>query len=343
MTYHEFKNQLLHVLEELIAENETKKEMGSEKETVAEIGILEKDTVYEGETQRRVMEAVKMSCHGGEAMKLSMDVIYVARNQGRGNGLLYWTLRPFYEKHKAEGWQGVLPEIAMALHCENDQEGSLPTMRDTYVQCRDQLILRPMSLITCGEELSNCIYWSMGDVALVLYLLVFEDEENVVSVKLDRSMTNKWERRDDVLLTRALLNSFQRMPPRIYDARKDPSGQGVEDGVFMSGEKGRTIWINRRDHVQGKAGYRLTTTRRFNGALALFYPGVKERIYEHLGEDYYVLFMSVGEVRIFPLRHKSLAEAREELRQKNALQESRSFLTGRVYRYVHLRGELMEV
>ena len=38
----------------------------------------------------------------------------------------------------------------------------------------------------------------------------------------------------------------------------------------------------------------ITTTSQMNGAIAMFYPGVKERLAELFGGDYYVAFTSVS-------------------------------------------------
>ena len=44
----------------------------------------------------------------------------------------------------------------------------------------------------------------------------------------------------------------------------------------------------------------LTTTRKLNGAIAMFYPGVKERLARLSGGSYYVAFTSVNEACIHP-------------------------------------------
>ncbi|MBP5281111.1 MAG: hypothetical protein J6Z22_01285, partial [Lachnospiraceae bacterium] len=87
----------------------------------------------------------------------------------------------------------------------------------------------------------------------------------------------------------------------------------------------------------------LSTFRTTNGAVAMFYPGVKERLAELFGGDYYVAFTSVNEARLYPVHHKPLSDLKAELEHNNALLENRSFLTGRVYRYGQVRGDLIEV
>jgi hypothetical protein len=42
----------------------------------------------------------------------------------------------------------------------------------------------------------------------------------------------------------------------------------------------------------------VTTTKQRNGAIAMFYPGVKEKLAELFGGNYYVAFTSVDDARI---------------------------------------------
>jgi len=330
MTYEAFKKQLYHSLLELETAKET------------EIGILEKGVNYEDEVALRVIRAVNLSDQGREENLLKADLLYAVWDKGQYDCMLYWPVRLFYERYKTEGWQGVLPELAAAINRENLRKGKLPTEKDSYVQHRANLILRPMSLERGREELSNCIYWEFGDVALVLYLMLYDNPDNFASMKLERTITDGWGKRDAVLLTGALLNCLQRMPPRLYHAQDKLRYYDDRGGVFMPGEEGIPVRIDRWDAQQGNVGYRLTTTKHFNGAIALFYPGVKERLAELLGGDFYVAFTSVHEASIFPVRQKLLSDVRGELEQNNALLDARSFLTGRVYRYVQIRRELME-
>ena len=330
MTYEEFKKQLYHSLLELETAKET------------EIGILERGVIYDDDVALKVIRAVNLTEQGREESVLKADLLYAVWGKGQYDCMLYWPVRQFFDRFKTEGWQGVLPELAAAINRENMRKGKLPTENDTYVQHRANLILRPTSMEKHREELVNCIYWEFGDVALVLCLIIYDDAENLLTMKLERSMTEKWGKRDAVLLTGALLNCSLRMPPRLYRGQDPLRYFDERGGIFMPGEEGVPVHVDAWDVNQGNVGYRLTTTRRFFGAIALFYPGVKERLAELLNGDFYAAFPNVSEALIYPVRHKSLSEVKAELARNNALQESRSFLTGRVYRYVTLRRELME-
>ena len=331
MTYERFKTQLYECLLELGPEDRAK------------IGMLEKGIHYEDEIAQRVIRAVNLSDQGREDTVLKADLLYAVWNGEPSDCMLYWPIYRFYERFKVEGWQGVLPELASAIRREDADEALLPSQGDTYVRHRSRLILRPFSFEECREELDNCIYWRIGELALVLYLLVYDAPENLISMKLERSVTEKWHKRDAVLLTGALINCMAKFPPRLYYAQDPLNYYDEKGGVFLPGEEGVPIRIDPRDVTQGAIGYRLTTVSHINGAVAIFYPGVKERIAQLLKGDYYVAFLSVNDVGVYPVRFKQLSGLREQVEHDNALLPKRQFLSGHIYRYVELRGELMEV
>ena len=331
MSYERFKRQLYENISEL------------EPARSARIGILEKGVNYEDEIAQRVIRAVNLSDQGREEVLLQEDLLYAVWEEEPSDYMLYWPVWLFYERFRAEGWQGVLPELAVALNRDMGEQELPIAPNDIFVRHRANLILRPFSLEENREELEDCVYWEWGDIVLVLYLLVYDEPGNFMSLKLERSMTEKWHKGDAVLLTGALLNCMSKMPPRLFYGQDSLRYYDEKGGVFLPGEKGIPIRIDPKDVTQGFLGYRLTTIQRLNGAIAIFYPGVRERIASLLQGDFYVVFKSVNEVGIYPVRLKPLSSLRAEVEHDNALLRKKQFLSGRIYRYVELRRELMEV
>ena len=56
--------------------------------------------------------------------------------------------------------------------------------------------------------------------------------------------------------------------------------------------------------TRGRFAPPLSTVQAVNGAIAAFYPGVLERIYRMIGEEYYVAFASIYNVHIHPVSGK---------------------------------------
>ncbi len=274
---------------------------------------------------------------------LHEDVIYAAWNNGVLQNMFCWQVRPMYECFKSEGWQSVLPEIAAKLQNAGGVKESIAVGNSDNRLGSDRLIVRPINYCRNAAELENCIYWRLGDTALVLYALIYESSEDFMTMKIGRSMIEKYKLSDEVVLTTALLNTYAKMPPRLYHCLDLRCSHDEWEGVFMPGETGTPIEIHVEDELEGLQGYRLTTTRGLNGAIAFFYPGVKERLAELFGGDYYVGFTSIHEAVIHPVRHKVLGEMKSSIRYINAVFGEREMLTNQMYRYMSARKELVEV
>uniref|UniRef100_UPI0040574271 DUF5688 family protein n=1 Tax=Acetatifactor sp. TaxID=1872090 RepID=UPI0040574271 len=298
MTYEEFKRELYHNLH--------LQEVSQGRQVI----LLEKDERFRGEDVTMMIRLINLANYGKEDSILREDTICVVWKKRGLQGMLHWYVRPIYERFKREGWQGVLPEIVCKIQ-QSGHQGHRLTV-GSYASENDRLIIKPLNYSYYREELEDCICWRNGDIALPLHLLLYEMGEEMFSVKLDRDSIEKWDVSDEVLLTNALLNTCEKMPPRLYyDVRT--------------------------------RGYCVTTGRRSGGAVAFFYPGVKEQLSELLEGDYYVGFAGADEVLAYPVHHKVLSKMKTAIQRVNILCEQRDVLTDRVYRYNSNRKELIEV
>ncbi len=178
---------------------------------------------------------------------------------------------------------------------------------------------------------------------MVLHNLLTESGEDHMSMPCGRDMLIREGLPDDVILTNALLQTSAMMPPRLYHSEDIRRYFGVKAGVIMPMEEGEAAIVCCEDREAGMKGYRLTNARRSEGALALFYPGVREQLARMLRGDYYVGFVSIHEAVIHPVRYKSLPEMKAAIRRINAMIDEREVLTTRVYRYICSRKMLVEV
>ena len=77
----------------------------------------------------------------------------------------------------------------------------------------------------------------------------------------------------------------------------------------------------------------MTTTRQVNGAIAMFYPGVKEKIAELFDSGFYVAFTSINDARI---HHKDSISPRvvlHSLKEINRKFDPNDTLSRKVYYY----------
>ena len=334
MTYEEFKSELFRII------------MQQEVVKGKKVMLLEKGfTTREGEMLSMIRYINKVN-YGKEDSIVHADYIHVVWGEGNIRSMMNWSVREYYEKYKKRGWEGILPELLTKIQNAGQSMEWLHLGKDGYELCKDRLIIRPINYERNKYELENCIYWRYGDIALTLYGVVSDEDEDYVTMKITRSLIEEWEIGDDLLMTDALHNTFKIMPPRLYYCTDLRRKHPWNDGIFMPGEikEGVTPFqIHSDSELEGTLGYRLTTTKGINGAIALFYPGVQEQLSKLLGSDYLAGFTSIHEAIVHPVNNQTPNSMRESIHDINEVFPREEMLTNRVYLYSADRKELKEV
>ncbi len=331
MTYEEFKKELYR--------NILQQEGMQDKE----IKLFERRTICSDMQELRMIKALNLSCYGISDVVIHEDVLCALWGPREKVSMMHWKVRSLYERYKEEGWQGVLPEIVAKVKHAGNTSRLLFMENVSYEECRERLILRPINFQHYRQSLNNCIFWKYGDIALVLYGLLSDWGDEYVTMKMQREITRHWNISDERILTDALLNCYGKMPPRLFLAEDMMNCMDPEKGVFMRGERGIPVKINRKDKWEGIRGYRLTTAKQINGALAVFYPGVRERLAEIMGGDYFIGFTSIHEAVIHPVDCKKLGDMKEAIQHVNAVFDEREMLTNHIYMYSAKRKQMLEV
>ncbi len=201
-----------------------------------------------------------------------------------------------------------------------------------YETAKDFLFIRLLNYDNNSEELKDAIYKRIGNIAQVLYMKVSERDGNVMSTKILKSVVEKWKE-DGLTLSEgnifeeALRNTERMSPPRIYKWDQmlfNPEYDGEE---FMSPG---TESVISKDFI----GNCLSTPKKINGAVAIFYPGVAERFANVLDSDLYLVFTSVHEVMIHRADGVDVVDLSIIL--QDTLDEAtpkEDFLTRKVYKY----------
>lgn len=84
------------------------------------------------------------------------------------------------------------------------------------------------------------------------------------------------------------------------------AASAVLSSIRLTGEKAFTAYLFMDDDAV-KSGFdsrmapALSAVQGLNGAIAAFYPGVQERLYQMVGGDFYLVFTSISEVHIHPV------------------------------------------
>lgn len=196
-----------------------------------------------------------------------------------------------------------------------------------YEKTKKRLFIRLLNADKYAEDLKDAVYKTLGDIALVLYMKVTEYQGCVTSTKIRRGMLEQWKKDSDEVFKEALLNTYFMSPPRIYRWEQMIFNPEYEGESFMNvGDNSKL--------TKEAMGNCLSTTKKTNGAVAVFLPGVAQRLAYLLDSDFYMVFTSVHEVMIHNDRNVEPADLQCVL--EDTIKEAtpkEDYLTSRIYQY----------
>lgn len=189
--------------------------------------------------------------------------------------------RKLYEEVKISGIDAVIRKIRTKLDLSHKD----------YETVKSQLILRPLNYSLHMRELRGCVYQKIGDFVLVLYQFLGDIGNMLTTRKIKRDELKEWgmEEKAEQVMQDALENSAKLFPACTFDYRRQ------KEVDFLTAD------FSRRDIAVAGNHFLISTFKTINGALALFYPGVVEKLVEMMGGAFKVVFMNINDVMIFDL------------------------------------------
>lgn len=198
-----------------------------------------------------------------------------------------------------------------------------------YEKIRGELFVRLINEERNRKSLEDAIYRTIGDIALVVYARMAENENGISSTKILGKFTEVWKKDREEIFTEALLNTYFINPPRIYR---------WEELIFDPDYGGENFMDLASEHslVKTAMGNCLSTERKINGAVAVFLPGVAQRLYDLLDSDFYIVFTSIHEAMIHnvdTVRKEDLQEILNDITDR--VTPKNEVLSSCIYRYSH--------
>lgn len=245
-----------------------------------------------------------------------------------------YCLKKMYEEYLINGWENILNVVDanISIMRNKDVDDTTEGMK-SYDKIKDKLIVRPLNYTKNEYNLKNAVYKVVGDIALVLYVRLKDTGKNLISCKMDKTLFSMWCVDEEEVFEIAMKNTNDMAMPRLYFNQNDAVAAPYYRGEFMS--RGSKITRIRKNQVPI-----LTTTRQLNGAIALFYPGVKEKISEMIGGSYYIVFTSIHDARIHAVGSISPRRILNSLKEVNRMFKPEEILSRKVFCYDAKEGKL---
>lgn len=183
-----------------------------------------------------------------------------------------------------------------------------------------------------GENFPNrseCVYRLQGeDVALSIWI-----DAAFTSERLSRKFLDAWEAAGIVeernIFEIAMENTMAQQKPRIHAGTMfyNPDADSLSNSALLEN-------CFRRENLDKHSDILVTTSEQNNGAIALFYPPVCEKICELLhGAGFYVAFTSKNEGIVHKLDHLEVSAIRRNLQSTNRIFGPADTLTDEVFYY----------
>lgn len=198
-----------------------------------------------------------------------------------------------YTQFQSNGWGSIMALVDQNYKAvKASRFNDVAKMLNDYDKVKDHLILRPLNYMKYRDTLQDAIYRLHGDIALVLYYILSDDGKDLNTCKMRKEQLGCWKKDADAVLRNALNNTQMLALPRLYFNAMEVTNPPYQKGAFMAlGSEIRSI----KPHEVPL----LTTTRKINGAIAIYYPGVLKRISQLYGnKSFFVAFTSVDDARI---------------------------------------------
>ena len=227
-----------------------------------------------------------------------------------------------FEDSKAKGFDAVFAQVKKNVDelaaAEIDINVIEKRNNTDYEVVRKDLIIRPLNYTLHSRELTKSVYRTVGDIVLVLYQLISDVGNSLITSKIQKEELETWGMagQEQQVLDDALENTAKLFPACVQDYAKGECVDFLNDD-FKYEDIAITNFIL------------LSTFRTTNGAVAMFYPGVADKLFDLMNGEFNAVFMNINDVLIFRSDNLSLAKAYAE----TAVESSRmgEMLSGNCY------------
>lgn len=192
----------------------------------------------------------------------------------------------------------------------------------SYESIKKNLFIRVCSIDDNKTMLETVPYKRVENLAITYHIMVRVGNEGMSSAMITKNMLESFNISSDQLYEDALKNSQEILPAKVKSMMNILSEfTDIEmDAIEMPGQLPMVV---------------VTNQIGINGAAALFYPGVMDKVAETVHGDYYVLPSSIHEVIAVPVslgsNYRDLEQMVKEINMSVVAPEDR--LGSTVYRY----------
>lgn len=265
-------------------------------------------------------------------------------------------LNDFFREHENGRPMDDIMETLAEMREAYDVEQKLPVDKlMNFEEVKDVIVFRVVGVEANQDRLKYIPHRIENDMALIYQIMMQKGEDGLATTQISNAMMKQMGANETMLHAVAMENTprefpatFQSMDTVMREVlRQDFMGFNLDeitedDGMkeFLEYLLDESMTEIEQEHLPM---YVLTNENKLNGAAALFYPDMQEKIAEQMGGDYFVLPSSVHETLVVPddgiLNYQELKDMVNEVNGTQVAPDE--VLTGEVYSYDKESRQLM--
>ena len=217
-------------------------------------------------------------------------------------------------------------EMATIIQMESPKFDT--SMLNSYESLKDHLFIRVCNATENEDLLSKVPHSKVEDLAVTYHIMVNANDDGIASAMITNDILKNIGITAQQLHEDALRNSQEILPARMDSMMNMLMGMtGIAPEIPETGRQPVPMLV-------------VTNERRLNGAAAFFYPDIKERIADKIG-DFWMLPSSIHEIIAIPVKGSpDLSYLQEMVKTINRTQvEKEERLSDHIYRYDAERKE----
>lgn len=276
---------------------------------------------------KAIIEDTNLKYGHADAERLVGDYIIISTEAESGGYQCRFEVRGLFGIYRDGGWGAVYQVITEHVSQAERVGKSSFSLTDNYDAICGRLIVCMRNLKNNALERKGLTYRQIDDMAIVLYAIaLYSGDGNRLIVPVPRIIAQDWHKSDEDIFGAALRNTARLSPPRAFYSIDDMLGINKNGCDFMTSLKPV------RKVPRNPYNVTVSALPTSDGAAAIFYPGVQQRLAELADGDYYVVFSGKDEVHIHRADGISPNLLKTHLVQMN-LEFADTMLTQHIYRY----------
>ena len=289
--------------------------------------------------EREIIQNCNNSYLGIDSDILQDDFLFVDVNELESLQLsLRLYPRALFEDYQETGWSAVDKETDNYIDYVGLSQLRSAAALKNYNTAKDKLTVTLRNIASKSLLQNGVVYQRLEDFAITLYAdLGYTENGLQAKAPITRKITDPWGIDENDLFAVALRNAEKKMSVRIADFHRVISRTVDKEEIAYTIDNEDEVALA-KEHLGDCDSLILFTSPSVDGAVALFFEGVQEKISNIIGDNYLVAFINEEEVVLHRAGTIRPDTIRSNLRRSNAHGES--MITEHAFSYDSKRHRL---